>query len=434
MQAIKVELKLNNKEKTLINQHIGFSRFCYNYALSIYSQLNHKKYPGGSSKKVDLIRKVFTNLTKNNPDFAWTKQMSSRVYQNAFRALKTAFSRFWNGLGERPKFKRKKQGSGSFTVDSSSGTVAQTAGKKIKLPTLGIFRTKEAIPNCVSQTYTVSKKGGRYFVAFAVNAERYLPIKSKVEDPLGLDVNLTDGKYCVLSDGTEYSFPKPLKAAKTKLRKLQYRNRNKQATSLLPRLLLPRSPERGNRKKKVFASANAKKYYLKLARLHKRIASQREDYLQKLTTELALKYQHLKVETLNIRGMMANKKLSFHIADASFYRFKTLLQQKVTAAGGIVESVDQWYPSSKLCSRCQVKNKDLKLKDRTFSCQCGFNICRDLNSSINLRQAPAESIVDRVGSIRINACEHSSADTYGLKQEVNTIVVQLSLFDLDNYG
>jgi len=132
---------------------------------------------------------------------------------------------------------------------------------------------------------------------------------------------------------------------------------------------------------------------------------------------------------------MANKKLAFHIADASFYRFKTLLEQKVLASGGIVEAVSLWYPSSKLCSKCQTKKSDLKLKDRFYSCACGLNICRDLNSSLNLKQAPEDKIVSRVGSIRINACGHSSADTYGLKvkQEVNT-VVQLNLFDLSNYG
>ena len=98
MYAIKVELKLNNSEKTLINRYLGFSRFCYNYALSIYNQLNHKQYKGSSSKKIDLLKKIFTNVTKKNPDFAWTIGMSSRVYQNAFRALKSAISTTLEGF------------------------------------------------------------------------------------------------------------------------------------------------------------------------------------------------------------------------------------------------------------------------------------------------------------------------------------------------
>ena len=187
MYAIKVELKLNNKEKTLMNQHIGFSRFCYNYALSIYNQLNHKQYRGSSSKKIDLIKKIFTNVTKKNPALAWTMKMSSRVYQNAFRALKSAFSRHWKGNGGFPKFKKKKH-PGSFTVDSSNGLILQQGGTQVKLPTLGTFRTTEAIPKCVSQTYTVSKRGDRYYVSFAINAELIPPMSHEVFEPVGIDV------------------------------------------------------------------------------------------------------------------------------------------------------------------------------------------------------------------------------------------------------
>ncbi len=385
MYAIKVELKLNNREKTLMNQHIGFLRFIYNYGLSIYNQIDHQEFKGGTSKKLDLIKKVFTNVTKKKPEFAWTKKMSSRVYQNAFRNLKNAYSRYWQGLGKRPRYKQKKH-SGSFTVDSSNGVILQEGGKQVKLPTLGKFRTKEAIPKCLAQTYTISKRGEKYFVAFAINAELIPPIQHKVLERVGLDVNLSDGKYCVLSDGTEVTYPKPLKAAITKLRRLQYHNRNKQL---------------GNRKQGISASNNARKYYKKLAKLQKKVANRRNDFLQKLTTDLARKYQHLKVETLNIKGMMANHKLAFHIADASFYRFKSLLENKAITHGGVVESVDMWYPSSKLCSQCHQKKTDLKLSDRIFHCSCGCQpICRDLNSSLNLANAPEDKIVNRIGSAR----------------------------------
>ena len=412
MYAIKVELKLNNREKTLMNQHIGFSRFVYNYALSIYNQIDHQEFKGGTSKKLDLIKKVFTNVTKKNPEFAWTKEMSSRVYQNAFRNLKNAYSRYWKGLGKRPRYKQKKH-PGSFTVDSSNGVILQSDGKLIKLPTLGTFRTKEAIPKCVAQTYTVSKRGDKYYVAFAINAELIPPIQHEVFEPVGLDVNLTDGKYCVLSDGTEITYPKPLKAAITKLKKFQFHNRNKQL---------------GNRRKSIPASNNARKYYKKLAKLQKKVADKRNDFLQNLTTDLARKYQHLRLETLNLKGMMANHKLAFHIADASFYRFKSLLLNKAITHGGVVDSVDMWYPSSKRCSQCHQKKTDLKLNDRIFNCSFGCQpICRDLNSAINLANAPEDEITTRVGSTRRHACGLSSADTLvnwinPKKQEINTKV------------
>ena len=414
MYSVKVELKLNNREKTIMNKHIGFSRFCYNYALSIYTQLDHKRYKGGSSKKIDLIRKIFTNVTKKHPSFSWTKQMSSRVYQNAFKNLKAAFSRKWNNGNGFPRFKRKKD-PGSFTVDSSNGVILQKGGKQVKLPTLGLFKTKEAIPSCVSQTYTVSKLrspikpgglrlpidsalwddldiktpwflgrlwGDRYYVSFSINAELIPPIQHQRLTPVGIDVNLSDGKYCVISDGTTVTFPKPLKAAITKLKKFQYYNRNKQL---------------GNRKLGQQKSNNTQKYYNKLAKFHKKVADRRNDFLQKLTTELARKYRHIKIETLNIKGMMANGKLAIHIADASFYKFKTLLENKIKTHGGILESVDMWYASSKLCSNCGNKKTDLKLSDRIYRCSvCKTVLCRDLNSSIILAKVEVENITNRV--------------------------------------
>ncbi|MEW6697609.1 MAG: zinc ribbon domain-containing protein, partial [Bacillota bacterium] len=47
---------------------------------------------------------------------------------------------------------------------------------------------------------------------------------------------------------------------------------------------------------------------------------------------------------------------------------------------------DAWYPSSKKCSRCGNIKKDLKLSDRTYTCECGLVTDRDLNATINLAQ------------------------------------------------
>ena len=396
-----------------MNKHLGFSRFCYNFGLSLYERLDHKEYKGSSSKKIDLIKKVFTNHVKTLPKYAWTKTLSSRVYQNAFRNLKVAFTRFFKGLAKYPKFKKKKNNN-SFTVDSSNGVILQEGGKRIKLPTLGSFGIRESIPKCVSQTYSVSKKGDKYYVAFSLNAELITQIQHSVIEPVGLDVNLSDGKYCVLSDGTKVANPKPLKSAKTKLRKLQCHNRNKQL---------------GNRKLGQKTSNNAKKYYKKLAKLQKKVADCRNDFLQKLTTDLASQYYHLKLETLNIKGLMKNRKLAFHFADASFYKFKTLLENKAQIYGGIVESVEPFYPSSKLCSQCQRKKVKLSLSERIYYCDSPFcqPICRDLNSAINLKNAPLDRITNRVGSTRIDARGHRSADTYGLKREKNAKVKQFLL-------
>ena len=142
------------------------------------------------------------------------------------RNLKKAFTRFRSGLAKYPKYKRKKNNS-SFTVDSGNGKVALFKGKRIKVPTLGTLRLKEKIPfNCASQTFTISKQGGRWFISFKIDADRLPPRLHLVISPVGLDIGVKT--FATLSDGEIIENPMPYKKAKTKLGELQYRNRHKQ--------------------------------------------------------------------------------------------------------------------------------------------------------------------------------------------------------------
>jgi len=391
MYAIKRELKLNNKQRTLMAKHAGFSRVVYNYGLSLYSQLDHKEYKGGSSKKIAAIKKVLTNYTKKQPEFAWMNELSSRVYQSAIQSLQAAFSRFFKGLGEYPKFKRKKD-SNSFTVYDSHGVVLLESGKKITIPTLGTFRLKEPLSaRYVTQTFTISRKGDRWFVSFSVDAEKLPPLyheKTKVGIDLGVKC------FATLSDGTTYDAPKPMKKAKTKLAKLQWRNRNKQL---------------GNVSQGIRKSKKAGKYYIRLGNQHAQIANQRRDFLQKTTTKISRQYSVIRIEDLNVQGMIANHKLSAAISDLGFYEFRRQLVYKQQNYATRVEVVDRWFPSSKTCSCCN-HVQPMPLCERVFNCQqCGFSIDRDLNAAINLMQAPS----DKIGraTAESNACGEEGADS-----------------------
>ncbi|MBR8828469.1 MAG: transposase [Gomphosphaeria aponina SAG 52.96 = DSM 107014] len=388
MYAIKIEIKLNNKERTKLAQHAGYSRFVYNYALGLYNQIDHKEYKFNTSKKIDTIKKLFTNYTKKEKEYQWCNKLSSRVYQNAFRALKNAFSRFFKGLGSYPRFKRKKN-SCSFTVDSSNGKVLLPAGKSIKIPTLGTFRLKEALKHSyISQTFTVSKIADKWFVSFAVEAEKIPPLSHEITKPIGIDLG---GKtFATLSDGSTIESPMPYRKAKTKLANFQYHNRHQQL---------------GNRKQGIKTSNNARKSLKKLAKKHAKVANVRADFLQKTTTKLCQKYGHLRIENLNIKGMMANHKLAAAVGDLGAYEFKRQLLYKAEFFATKVDVIDQWYPSSKGCSNCGAIKTDLTLSDRIFRCnECGLTIDRDLNASVRLEKAPNEVVVDRVGYARINAC------------------------------
>ncbi|MEW6491150.1 MAG: transposase [Cyanobacteriota bacterium] len=391
MYAIKLELKLNNKERTLMAKHAGFSRFVYNYGLALYKQVMDIK--GGLTKKLSAIRKVLTNLTKKKPDFAWMNQLSSRVYQNALIALKNGLTRFFKGLGEFPVFKRKKD-KDSFTVDSSNGLVTVSAGNNIKIPTLGTFRLHEPVPfTCASQTFTISRHADKWYVSFAIHAEKLPPLLHEIEK-VGIDLGVKT--FATFSDGTTIEAPATLKQTKIKLAKLQWRNRNKQL---------------GNKKAGIPASNKAKKYYKQVRQLHARIANIRRDFLQKLTTEISQKYYRIRIEELNIKGMMANSKLANAISNLGLYEFRRKLTYKQSMYGTVVELVDRWFPSSKMCSECG-HIQPMKLSDRVFHCQgCGSVKCRDFNASLNLENAPPEKV--RAACPELNACGQEAADCLG---------------------
>jgi putative transposase len=391
MYAIKLQLKLNNVERTLMAQHAGFSRFVYNYGLALYKQVMDIK--GGVTKKISAIRKVLTNFTKKKPEMAWMNQLSSRVYQNALISLKNGLNRCFKGLGKFPKFKRKKDRD-SFPVDSSNGLVTVLVGNKIKIPTLGIFRLYEPVPfTCASQTFTLSRQGDKWYVSFAIHAEKLPPLFHEVEK-VGIDLGVKT--FATFSDGTKIEAPASIKQAKIKLAKLQWRNRNKQL---------------GNTKQGIPASNNAKKYYKQVARLHARISNIRQDFLQKLTTDISRKYQRIRIEDLNISGMMANSKLTDAISSLGLYEFRRQLTYKQLFLGTVVELVDRWFPSSKMCSDCG-HIQPMKLSDRVFHCQgCGSVKCRDFNASLNLENAPPLKV--RAACSELNDCGQEAADSPG---------------------
>jgi putative transposase len=163
MFAIKRALKLNNVEATLMAKHAGFRRVVFNYGLSLRTQMyNEGKFT--DSKVINEAKKNLTNYVKKQPEFAWMNQLSSRVYQNALIDLKDAFSRYRSGASGHPKFASRRDGQ-SFIVDSSNGKVLLNAGNTIKIPTMGTFRLFEPLEcSLVSQTFTISKEGNRWFV------------------------------------------------------------------------------------------------------------------------------------------------------------------------------------------------------------------------------------------------------------------------------
>ena len=94
--------------------------------------------------------------------------------------------------------------------------------------------------------------------------------------------------------------------------------------------------------------------------------------------------QLIAIEDLNVKGMIKNRKLSKHIADASWGNFVNLLQYKADWYGREVVKINRWYPSSKTCNECGWIYQDLNLSDREWTCKNGHVLDRDENAAKNI--------------------------------------------------
>ena len=136
-----------------------------------------------------------------------------------------------------------------------------------------------------------------------------------------------------------------------------------------------------SRKKK--RSKNRQRARLNLARKHRKIANQREDFHWKLAHLLTDLYDEIRLEDLNLKGMKSlwGRKVS----DLGFADFVAKLKYIAAKKGVKVKFIDKWYPSSKTCSICWVVNDTLNLRDRSWECQdCGTIHDRDRNAAINI--------------------------------------------------
>jgi putative transposase len=190
---------------------------------------------------------------------------------------------------------------------------------------------------------------------------------------VGVDLGVK--ALATLSDGGTFEGPKALRKNLKKLRRMS------------------RSLSR-----KTKGSSNRRKAKLNIARLHARIGNIRKDATHKATTTIAKNHGVIVIEDLNVRGMMANDKLSRAIADVGLHEFRRQIDYKALLNGSKIIVADRWYPSSKTCSTCGYKMEVLPLSVRDWTCPaCGCAHDRDVNAAKNLVKLAVSSTVSACG-------------------------------------
>ena len=277
-----------------------------------------------------------------------------------------------------PKFKKKGRSDVKMYFVKNNPKDCFCERHRIKIPTLGWVRLKEKgyIPTTKDgwkiKSGTVSIKAGRYYVSVLVEIPD-VQMSDNSNEGIGIDLGLKD--LAVVSNGKIY---KNINKS-AGIRRLEKQLRREQRC-------LSRKYE--DLKKGGATQKNIQKQRLKVQRLHQKIDNIRTDYINKTIAEIVkTKPSYIAVEDLNVSGMMKNRHLSKAVASQKFYEFRTRLKTKCEENGIELRIVDRWYPSSKMCHCCGSIRKDLKLSDRIYRCPCGYMEDRDLNASLNLRDA-----------------------------------------------
>jgi putative transposase len=285
----------------------------------------------------------------------------------------------------------------------------------VQLPRIGKVRTKERTNKLLELlqsgkarilSATISQEADRWFVSLTCEVERPDPEPRAVqgpEDVVGIDVGLE--AFAVLSDGTQIEAQKPLEKALRLLKR-----RSKQLSRKQKKTVVERDPETGEERKRTVFSRNYAKAVLRLARLHRRIRNIRQDFLHKVTTELAKAKPVLVVEDLNVRGLARNGSLSRAILDVGWGAFRRMLEYKCAWYGAVLLIAPRDFPSTKRCSRCGWVGPALPLSQRVFHCgACGLEVDRDLNAACNLRAYGLTHLTGPTGSSSgSDACEDPS--------------------------
>ena len=379
-KAYKMEINPTDKQKSKIHRTIGVSRFIYNFYIARNKEIYERE--GKFVSGMDFSKWLNNEYIPNNQEMKWIKEVSSKATKQAIMNGDKSFRDFFKKAKGFPKFKKKKNQDVKAYFPKNNKTDWTIERHRVKIPTLGWIRLKEFgyIPvNSIVKSGTVSQKADRYYVSILVE-ETDIKISNPNNAGVGIDLGIKE--FAVCSDGIKFKNINKTSTVKKVEKKLKREQRK------LSRKYESLKIRNKNIKEGRATRQNIQKQIIKVQKLHQRLTNIRTDYINKIVSSIIKqKPSYVTIEYLNVKGMMKNKHLSKAIASQKFFEFKTKLTVKCKENNIELRIVDRFYPSSKTCSQCGKIKKDLKLSDRIYKCDCGLTIDRDLNASINLKNA-----------------------------------------------
>lgn len=376
-RAYKYRFYPTTEQAEQLARTFGCARYVYNHFLRLRTDTWYER-----QERIGYTdtAKLLTAL-KKEPETAWLQEVSNVCLQQSLRNLDTAFKNFFQGRAKYPTFKKKTaRQSVRYTTSGFSWRDGQIKLAKQKEPLdIRWSRRFTGTPSSV----TVSKDSSdRYHISILVEEEvAALPLSKK---EAGIDLGLT---HAVITSGGQ------------KVNNHQYLKQSEKKLARAQRSL--------SRKKR--GSANRAKAKLKVARIHAKIADQRQDFAHKLTTQLIHENQVVAAESLQVKNMLKNRSLAKAISNVGWHQITTMLGYKAEWYGRDFVQIDKWYPSSKRCHACGHISDAMPLTVRVWDCPtCHAHHDRDINAAKNILKA-GKAILAGADRLR----EHEQKTTAG---------------------
>ncbi len=227
----------------------------------------------------------------------------------------------------------------------------------LELSKIGIIQVKShrQVEGKIKQI-TLKKSLGKWYCVIVTD---FMQKRVCGEKEIGIDLGINN--YIMDSEGNSIPHPKTIDKCSQELKTAQ---------------------QHLSRKKK--GSHNRIKARFRVAKIHEKIERARNDFLHKLSNQYVKDCKLIVVENLAIKDMMGICYNAKNIADASWGKFVQYLTYKAESAGCEIVKIEP-KNTTKQCSNCGNIQK-MSLWRRTYKCSsCGFEIDRDLNSAINIK-------------------------------------------------
>jgi transposase len=355
------------QQESILLRHCSDARYVWN--LCVEQESGYRPGRGKMPRFAGRCRQL-TEARAENP---WLAEGSVMVQQQAIRDHRQAMANFFTGTHQRPAWRKAGQDEGFRIVTVKPGDVRRLNRNHaaVKVPKAGWvrFRWSRPVPDGVKSFRVTRDRAGRWHVAFAA-------IPTPVPGPgTGAVVGIDRGVKvsAALSTGEMLYCPG---LAGREARRL-------------------RSAERKTAKAKR-GSGRRRKAKATVARLKAREADRRKDWAEKVSTDLARRFDVIRVEDLDIKNMTRSARgsaqqpgrnvaqkagLNRGIGKAGWGPLVRRLQDK---APGRVQKVPPAYTSQR-CSACGHIAKESRESQAGFWCvACGFACNADVNAARNI--------------------------------------------------